>query len=155
MRKLFIITITLLCAITICFADGTKSWKFLEYGIYIVPEDFPDKFLNFPSRYLGKDIIANKAVMGLVEHESEATPDGDILFILVACYSDSDIVHILAIQTVSAIGRDPKKWTSCSYVDEQLLKTGKPSFILTKADKKLDLEKFKRERELEFGKVAI
>ena len=150
MPKLFIITITLLCAITICFADGTKEWKFLGYGTYIVPEDFPDKFLNFPSRLLVEGDIANgKAVMRAIEHRT-----GD-LSLLVVCYLTDEVGYILAIETISAIGKDPTKWVSSIYIDKQLFDIGKPSFILVKVTGIPDFEKFQREREFELGKVRI
>ena len=150
MRKLFIITITLLCAISICFADGTKTWKFLGYGTYVVPEDFPDKFLDFPSRLLAEDDIANgKAVMRAIEHRIGAVS------LIVVCYLTTETGQVLAIQTVSAIREDPAKSVVCTYVDKQLLKTGKPSFILTKTDETIDFEEFKKGREFELGKVRI
>ena len=150
MRKLFIVTIALLCAITICFADGTKAWKFLEYGTYIVPEDFPDKFLNFPSRILAEEDIANgKAVMRVIEHRIGT------MSLLVVCYLTDETGYVLAIRTVSAIREDPAKRVICAYVDKQLLETGKPSFILTKTNKIPDFVKFKKGRELELGKVRI
>ena len=150
MRKLLIASIVFLCAVSICFADGTKEWKFLKYGTYIVPEDFPDKFLNFPSRLLAEEDIANgKAVMRAVEHRS-----GD-LSLLVICYLTDEVGYILAIETISAIGKDPTKWASSIYIDKQLFDTGKPSFILTKTNEIPDFERFKKGRELELSKVRI
>lgn len=130
-------------------ADGTKEWKFLGYGTYIVPEDFPDKFLDFPARLLAKEDIAGKAVMGVAGHQSEPTSTGESLLVLVAYYSPNDVIYILAIKTISV------KSVECIYIDKQLLETGKPSLILTKTDGMPDFNKFKRERELEFRKVRI
>lgn len=141
--------IVILTAIGVCFADGTKDWKFLGHGTYTVPEDFPDKFLEFPSRLLAKESIAGKATMGVAGHQSEPTPTGDTLLVLVAYYSPSDVIYVLAVKTISA------KSVICTYVDRQLFETGRPSFILTVSDEVPDFEKFKREREVEFGRVVI
>jgi len=150
LHKSLIIIIVLLCAVSICFADGTKTWKFLEYGTYIVPEDFPDKFLEFPSRLLAEDDIANgKAVMRAIEHRIGT------MSLLIVCYLTTETGYVLAIRTVSAIREDPAKRVICAYIDKQLLETGKPSFILTKTNEAPDFEKFKKDRELELSRVRI
>jgi hypothetical protein len=142
--------IAILVAIGICFADGTKEWKFLEYGTYIVPEDFPDKFLDFSSRLLAEDDIAGgKAVMRAIEHRSGA------LSLLVICYLTTETGQVLVIKTASATGKDPTKQIICIYIDKQLFETGKPSFILTKTDETPDFGKFKKEREFELNRVRI
>jgi hypothetical protein len=132
-------------------ADGTKDWRFLGYGTYIVPEDFPDKFLEFPSLILAEDEIADgRAVLRLVVHKVSTA-----LTVHTVCYLGDKTGLVVVVGTISVIEKDKMRRAICMYVDEQLLKTGKPSFILTKTDKKLDFEKFKRERELELGKVGI
>lgn len=141
--------VIVLITASICYSSETKDWKFLEYGTYMVPEDFPDKFLEFPARLLAKESIAGKATMGVVGHQSEPTSAGDTLLVLVAYYSPNDVIYVLAIKTVSA------KSVTCTYIDRQLLETGKSSFILTKSDEMLDFGKFRKEREVEFGKVRI
>lgn len=145
------IGILALCLVYSYAADGTKDWRFLEYGTYIVPEDFPDKFLEFPSLLLAEDEIANgRTVLRLIVHKVST-----VLTVHTVCYLGDKIGFVLVVGTISVIEKDKMRQVVCVYVDEQLLKTGKPSFILTKTDKKLDIEKFKRERELEFGKAAI
>ncbi len=140
--------VIVLITISTCFAGETKDWRFLEYGTYTVPEDFPDKFLEFPAYLLTKESIVDKAEIGVVGYQSEPTSTGDALVVLVAYYSLSNTIYILAIKTVSV------RSVACIYVDKQLLETGKPSFILMKTSEMPDFAKFKRERELEFGKVV-
>ena len=143
--------VIVLITISICVAEGTKDWKFLEYGTYIVPEDFPDKFLEFPSLLLAEDEIANgRTVLRFIVHKVNA-----VLTVYTVCYLGDKTGLVVAVGTISIIEKDKMRQVACVYVDEQLLEAGKPSFILTKTDKKLDFEKFKREREFEFGKVKI
>jgi hypothetical protein len=116
-----------------------------------VPEDFPEKFLKFPSLLLAEDEIADgRTVLRLIVHKVST-----VLTVHTVCYLGDKTGLVVAVGTISIVEKDKMRRVICVYVDEQLLETGKPSFILTKTDKKLDLEKFKKERELEFGKVAI
>jgi len=152
-KRLLIICLVLLCSfiftVRTCYTEGTKQFKFLDFGTYTVPEDFPDKFLEFPVRLLTKESIAGRAIMGVVKYQSEPTSTGDTLLVLVAYYSPSAVIYVLAIKTVSV------RSVTSTYIDKQLLETGKPSFILTKTDELPDFKRFKEERELEFGKVVI
>lgn len=144
-KRLLSILLMLFCIVSFCFANSTKQFEFFDNGTYIVPEDFPDKFLGFSGRALGIDIfVEGRGGAFVVEHEFSGSP-GTILFVTVIVYAEKGAgLAILYIQTVTAVdGVGPEKWVTCEYADIALYETGKPSRILTKIDKLPSYEKFR------------
>lgn len=162
MRKsLFILCLVLLCSFTFsvgtCYTGETKQFKFFDFGIYTVPEDFPDKFLNFRSRILAQaDLVDDKVQMVMVEYTFGGSP-GHLLIVRVVGYLTHDqkpvIVCIKTIVAIDGVGED--KWAVVDYVDMQMFATGKSSQILTKVDKSPDLQKFINERITALKKLEV
>lgn len=149
LKKLFLVLTIILCIVTVGFAsEGTKTFKFLDYGTYTVPEDFPENFFNFPGNPLIVDELAEgRGIIVVVEHEFSGSP-GTTLFMTVAAYGDKKIGFcLLYAMTITAVdGVDPSKWVICEYYDKKLFETGEPSKNLIKVDEKLDFAKFRAQR---------
>lgn len=153
MRKLlFIVCLVSLCifisTVGVASAGETKQFKFFDFGVYTVPEDFPDKFLSFESWILAYDsLVDGKGQLVLVEYRFSGSP-GHFLIVGVVGYliPNQDPV-IVCIKTISTNNNVPKnKPTIVEYADVQMFDTGRSSRVLVKVTKPLNLQKFIDER---------
>ena len=149
LKRLLSVALIVLCSAAICLAGGTKQFKFLQYGTYTVPEEFPDNFVNMPSQVLYQESLANdRGVIAVVEHALKGAPD-TALFVTVTVYGDKDcrlaILHVMT--TTAKLNIDPEKWVTLEYYDKELFETGKPSRVLIPVgNTKLDFKKFRADR---------